>query len=154
MAWVMCAIFLLSGGCQNVTQRDLQRLIRQPVCPVCRATSIDECHCFHVVEGAGYCQTSWVSLDPALSVGPGKRGGLQNDREIPVEELPTPQALLPSQGADGPRSTGEFRNVTDGAEPVMQTVSHWRFSAPSPPGGNCQGVSRHFADKEPLSDQE
>jgi hypothetical protein len=118
----MIAIFLLSGGCHGIAKRDIQRLVRPPVCPFCKAVSIDECHCFHAIEGAGYCQTSWASLDPTLDAGPSERSGLGDKKEIPLEELPTPQALLAPQAEGMPHSVRGSRDATDDVQPVAPPV--------------------------------
>ena len=146
----MIVTFLLSGGCQGIAKRDLQRLIHSPVCPVCKAVSIDECHCFRAIESAGYCETSWASLDPTVGTGPYERGGLQDRKELPIEELPTPQAVLSPQAEDMHCRVPGSQAVTDGAQPV----AHWNFASQSPPRGGQRGASRHFADEAPLPDQE
>lgn len=119
----MIAIFLLSGGCHGIAKRGIQRLVRPPVCPFCKAVSIDECHCFHAIEGAGYCQTNWASLDPTLDAGPSERGGLRDKEEIPLEELPTPQVLYSPQVENMPRSVRGSRDATDDSQPVTPPVT-------------------------------
>ena len=137
-----------------MAKRGIQRLVRQPVCPVCKAVSIDECHCFRVIENAGYCQTSWASLDPTLGAGPYERGGLQDKNEIPMEELPTPQAVVSPQAEDMHPSVQGSRDAADDAQPVTQTVAYGKVPAQSPSGGSHEAVFLHVADKdEPLSDQ-
>lgn len=94
---MVIAVFLVSAGCQGVAKQSLERLIHQPVCPVCKAVSIEDCHCFHAIDSAGYCETSWVSLDPGSDVGPDARGSLPDEDGILTEELPTPQAVITDQ---------------------------------------------------------
>src|SRR5690606_18889783 len=124
-----------SAGCHDLTKRDLQRLIRQPVCPVCKAVSIGECHCFHGAEHAGYCETSWTSLDPELAAEPSGPGSRHEREGVPVEELPSPQSLLEPAKAQGRRGTGPIF-VTDAALPASggQSVAHAQRAPQVSPG--------------------
>lgn len=151
---MLIAVFLLSGCSHSIVRRSVERLVWQPVCPVCKAVSISECHCFRGIDGAGYCQTSWASLDPTFGIETYERSGAPVREETPLEELPTPKAAAPPESEALPGSTGESRDVTGKTQLVTQTVVPPAAPAHGPAGGS-QAVFFHFADKDaPPADPE
>jgi hypothetical protein len=152
--WVAVAVCLLSGGCQSAATRSVERLIHAPVCPVCKATSISECHCFHVAENAGYCQTSWTSLEPAADTAWVPPGSGRPAGNLPAEELPVPQVAPAEPGGDAP--TGDLPTpLSQGLAPELPaTAASWTLPVPSSALSSPRGIAVHVADKEePHSDQ-
>lgn len=152
--WVAIAVCLLFGGCQSAARHSVQRLMYAPVCPVCKATSINECHCFHVAENAGYCQTSWTSLEPAADTACVPPGSMRRAANAPAEELPVPQAV-PTEPVGGAPTDDLPTPLSQGVAPrFTPTAASWTLPVPSAALSNPRGVAVHVADKEePHSDQ-
>ena len=148
---MLIVIALLSAGCQGFVERSTQTVIYPRVCPACNARSIDQCHCFTAVENAGYCETNWDSLAPMLGHLP-----LIPTEEVPtetrpakpkyMEEIPTPEVLLPPQTQDKRSSKRGSPQTTD----VIQTVTHWDFQTEPPNRNRRIPVSLRFDDKDEL----
>ena len=71
-ALTLCGLIvlsLLSAGCRlhsGACGTCFQRFVNPKVCPTCAAVSIEQCQCFPVTENAGYCETTWASLNPMM----------------------------------------------------------------------------------------
>jgi hypothetical protein len=100
--------------------RNVRQLVHPRVCPACGARSVDDCHCFCASIPAGYYETNWSSLvpvdgqfPPADEQFPPSHRAVEHaeaerleqmeaePKRVPdhVEELPTPDILLPSPPA-------------------------------------------------------
>lgn len=85
--WGLIVVSLLSAGCQLPSGTCFQHIVSPRVCPTCAAVSIEKCQCFLATENAGYCETTWASLDPMMDT--------LHDPPVysysePVEEFSTP----------------------------------------------------------------
>lgn len=140
--WVLVAASLLLSGCHAIVGRGVSRLVRQPVCPVCHATSVDQCHCFPVAESGGYCETSWVSLEPALSLQPTVPADA-----FPAEELPTPEALFTPEESGTVEERGA--EVPEAPE-ITQVVAYWENQPATHPRKSRLPVSLRVTDKRRL----
>ncbi len=156
--WVLAAILLMSGGCRGMTANCFRFLSNPRVCPTCTAHSVDQCHCFSVAENAGYCETTWASLDPLMSQSP------YNTAEYSevVEELIVPEVpLAPAVGHSGSASVEPFEAVgplepaTHLAEPaelfetadILQSTTNLQVQTQSLTGNGEQAASARIVDE-------
>jgi hypothetical protein len=155
-ALALIAISLLCAGCQGIVRQGVDRVIHQPICPVCKSTSIDSCHCFPETASAGYCETSWASLQPLMEEGfyaPHESLYLdaQPDSFPSAEEIPTPEKLLDQQIKAEP-SSGD---PPPEARPVEQEAVRQRDQVTQPAKREKRlAVSLRLDDtEEPVSNQ-
>jgi len=146
---VLIVIALLSTGCRGFAERSIQTVLYPRVCPSCNARSIDQCHCFTAVANAGYCETNWESLDPMMGHLPLISTELVPTETRPaqpkdMEEIPTPEVLLPPQTQDQRSSKRGSPQTTD----VLQTVAHGDFQTQPPNRNRHIPISLRFDDKD------
>lgn len=150
-AWALFALFLLPGCSQGLVRHSLARLIYQPVCPVCKAVRIEDCHCFHGAERAGYCQTCWSSLDPIHGVMPEQGVGIPPRDDVLLEELPEPGPAAPHEVEAAPGSrlpAPRVDEASDANSQVPQSVVR-QAAVPRRRSRSSQAVLLHFADRDP-----
>lgn len=137
VVWVLLVVPLLSTGCHSVVVYEMERLIRGPVCPVCKAVTVDECDCFAPAENGGYCETTWTTLHPAFDV-PGRIiPAAPDDEGIPLEEIPAPRPRASPLLDDAAATIESSWHVTDIESPAVQTAAY--LEQPDRPASRRQG---------------